>query len=148
MAVAATTTVARLPARLRKVRGLVGKIVLGQKRCGPGCRGPEARRRGQAEWLFPPLSKTLAFNAPAPGLVSTTTGRYTHSQMVRLTSTRRDSVQYSPNFPTPKRIQQELGLVVRLFGRDEFSYDEDENTADCRLAMYLFAIQKPGKSLG
>ncbi len=76
------------------------------------------------------------------------TGRYTRSQMVRLTSTRRGCVQYSPNFPIPKDILQDLGLVVRLFGRDEFGYDGDENTADCRLAMYSFAIQRPGKPLG
>lgn len=85
---------------------------------------------------------TIIFTMPTEDHFHTATGIEIGESVYKVTTEqRRDCVQYSPNLPTLRQHLDKMGLTTSLFGRHEFGYDGDENTADCRLSMYLFCVK-------
>ena len=84
----------------------------------------------------------IIFTMPTEDHFHTATGIEIGESVYRITTEqRRDCIQYSPNLPTLRQHLDKVGLTTRLFGRHEFGYDGDENTASRRLSMYLFCVQ-------
>lgn len=84
----------------------------------------------------------LILTMPTETHMHTATGAALGEDVYRVTTPQRAGcVQYSPPLPTLRALLGDLGWTLALFGRHEFGYEGDENSPDCRLAMYVFGLR-------